>query len=210
MNVTAARPNVLLVYVDAQGDFVFRVGVLPVAGAQEMVGALGAYLATLDPTEIAAFLATFDTHTPEDYLGSAENLGDEAAGIPGFEIHCEKGKPGWESVVNMRIPHALGIPVYKIEKDVFDVFRKPGFVVERLYGSEPVRQREAFLERMRALGVDTVRIAGFAADYCVNWAIQGFLAAGFKVQVVEHLTAGIGMDIRATAERFFPGRVEFL
>lgn len=204
------KPNVLMVLIDAQGDFVYLKGALPVAGAQAMVGALSAYLATLDPEVVAGFLATFDTHTLEDYIGSPENLGDEAAGIQGFAIHCQKGTPGWESVVNLRIPHTLGIPVYKLEKDVFDMFGKPGFVVERLYGLEPVRQREAFLQRMRENGVDTIRIAGFASDFCVNWAIQGFLALGFRVEIVEHLVAGINMDIRATAEKFFPGRVEFV
>jgi nicotinamidase/pyrazinamidase len=204
------NPHILLVYIDTQGSFVFADGELPVAGAQDLVGALSAYAASIDPTEVAAFLATFDTHVPEAYLGSAENLGDEAAGAPGFPIHCVKGTPGWENVVNLRIPAAADVPVYRLEKDVFDMFAKPDFKVERLFADEPAEYRDTFLSLLQADGINTVRIAGFASDFCVNWAIQGFLAAGFKVEVIEHLVAGIGMDIRQTAATHFPDRVSFI
>lgn len=207
---TTTKPHILLVYIDTQGSFVFADGELPVSGAQELVGALSAYLAQIDPREIAAFLATFDTHSPEAYLGSPENLGDRATGAPGFPLHCVKGTPGWENVVNLRIPAAAGVPVYKLEKDVFDMFAKPEFMVERLFADEPAEHRDTFISLLQAEGIDTVRIAGFASDFCVNWAVQGFLARGMKVEIIEHLVAGIGMDIRQTADAFFPGRVTFV
>jgi len=207
-------PNVLVVAVDTQGDFVLVRGLLPVKGAQEMIGAMTAYVATLDPNEVAGFLATFDTHDLETFIGSPENLGDETLGIQGFDIHCEKGTAGWENVINLRIPHALGIPTYKLEKGVFDMWEEPNIVIERLHASEPVRARRAFFERQKARGVDTIRIFGFASDFCVRWAIEGFLLMGFKVQIVEDLVAGIVDDMRSTVAKHFderfPGMVEFV
>lgn len=204
------KPNVLVVPVDTQGDFIFQNMALPVPGAEALIGAIVVYMATLDPEEVAAVVASFDTHDIETFIGSPENLGDPANGIPGFDIHVEKGKVGWENVINLRIPHALGIPTYKIEKGVFDQWAEPHLVVERLYAQEPVRQREAFYRRMMAQGVDTVRIFGFAADYCVMWAIRGYLAMGFKVQVVARLTAGIQRDMLQTIADEFPGQVELI
>lgn len=206
----AKRPNVLVVAVDTQGDFIFSRMVLPVPGAEALIGSIIVYIATLDPTEVAGVLASFDTHDPDTYLGSPENLGDETTGTPGFDIHCEKGRVGWENVINLRIPHALGIPTYKIEKGVFDQWAEPHLCVERLYAQEPVRQRDAFYRRIMAQGVDTVRILGFAADYCVMLAIRGYLAFGFKVEVVARLTAGIGKDMVQTIADEFPGQVEIV
>lgn len=209
-----AAPNVFVVDIDTQGDFVLVKGRLPVKGAQEMIGAMTAYVSALDPSEVAGYLATFDTHDLETFLGSPENLGDEALGIQGFDIHCEKGTPGWENVLNLRIPHALGIPTYKLEKGVFDMWEEPNVVIERLYASEPIRARRAFFERLKARGVDTIRIFGFASDFCVRWAIEGFLLMGFKVEIVEHLVAGIVDDMRTTVARHFdqrfPGMVAFV
>lgn len=205
-----SKPNVLVVPVDTQGSFVFRHLELPVQGAEELIGAIVVYMATLDPAEVAAVVASFDTHDPETYEGSPENRGDPANGILGFPLHVNKGTIGWENIINLRIPHSLGIPTYKIEKSVFDQWAEPHLVVERLYAEEPVRQRDAFYRRLMAHGVDTVRIFGFAADYCVMWAIRGYLAMGFKVEVVARLTAGIQRDMLQTIADEFPGQVEVI
>ena len=201
------RPNVIVVPVDTQGDFIFRNMVLPVPGAEELIGAIIVYMATLDPQEVAAVVASFDTHDPEAFNGSLENTGDPERDIPGFDLHCNKGQVGWENIINLRIPHAIGIPTYKIEKGVFDQWQEPHLVVERLYADEPVRQRDVFYRRLQDQGVDTVRIFGFAADYCVMWAIRGYLAFGFKVQVVARLTAGIQRDMLQTIADEFPDQV---
>lgn len=206
----SGKPNVLVVSVDTQGDFIFSGMALPVTGAEQLIGAIVVYMATLDPDEVAAVVASFDTHDAETFIGSPENLGDPGKNIPGFGMHVEKGKVGWENIINLRIPHALGIPTYKIEKGVFDQWAEPHLVVERLYAEEPVRQRDVFYRRLMDHGVDTVRVLGFAADYCVMWAIRGYLAMGFKVQVVARLTAGIQRDMLQTIAEEFPGQVEVI
>lgn len=227
-----ASPNVLLVGIDCQHDFVMSDGLLPVPGAEDIVLAGIRYLSEIDPDEIKAALFTFDTHVRETYMGSLENLGQPDLGIPGFPLHCEAGTPGWANVFNLEMV-AQQVPVWTLEKGVFDMWEQESrdvgifpWITQDLaehansidrdwfFGPKAGHLNPPFWEKQEGggemIGVDTVRIFGVASDFCVNWAVQGFLKRGYKVQIVERLTAGIGMDVRATAERFFPGQVEFL
>src|SRR3546814_1703628 len=70
--------------------------------------------------------------------------------------------------------------------------------------------REQFFAGLKHHGVDTVTVIGVAADYCVMWAIRGLLDRGFKVEVVEHLTAGIQRDMQQTIDEEFPGQVSLI
>src|SRR3546814_2846085 len=70
--------------------------------------------------------------------------------------------------------------------------------------------REHFFAGLKHHGVDTVTVIGVAADYCVMWAIRGLLDRGFKVEVVEHLTAGIQRDMQQTIDEEFPGQVSLI
>lgn len=204
------KRNVFVAAIDTQSDFVMKGGRLPVKGAEELIEAMAAYIATLDPEEIAGFLATFDTHDLESFIGSPENLGDPENGITGFDIHCEKGTPGWENVLNLQIVKARGIPVYTLEKDVFDMWAKPNFCVESYPAKSQIWKRDFFFEELKRKGVDTIRVFGFASDFCVMWAIRGFIDRGFKVEVVGSLTAGILRDIERTVADEFPGQVTII
>src|SRR3546814_20209546 len=68
--------------------------------------------------------------------------------------------------------------------------------------------REQFFAGLKHHGVDNVTVIGVAADYCVMWAIRGLLDRGFKVEVVEHLTAGIERDLQQTIDEEYTGRTE--
>lgn len=194
------KPNVLVVAVDTENDFVRADGLLAVAGAEALIEPMRDYVAALDRTEVAAFLATFDLHDAATYFGSPENLGDPANDIPGFPLHCEVGTAGAENVLDLDIPVRNGIPTYRLEKGVFDMWQEDDVRVS----GEP---REAFFSRLRREGVDTARLFGVAADFCVMWAIRGFLERGFRVEVVGRLTAGIARDMARTVADEFPGRV---
>ncbi len=194
------NPNVLIVAVDTENDFMRADGLLSVPGAEALIGPMRDYVAALDPAEVAAFLATFDLHDAATFFGSPENVGDPANGIPGFPLHCEIGTAGAENVLDLSVPDRNGIPRYRLEKGVFDMWQEDDVHVS----GEP---REAFFERLRDQGVDTVRVFGVAADFCVMWAIRGFLERGFRVEVVERLTAGIARDMAQTVADEFPGRV---
>ncbi len=210
--------NKILVVVDTQVDFVMSDGNLPVHGAERILRPGIDLLTKLDSAEYAAVLFTFDTHSPEEYLGSLENLGNAEQGVPGFPLHCDKGTPGWENVFNPNlVPEA--IPVYQLEKTVFDMWEKPGeeTLVYQIPRNRPGssfptigRDRDSFFDHMLPESVDTVDIVGVASDFCVKDAIAGFLRRGMKVRVHREITAGILRDIDQTVATEFPGTVQVI
>lgn len=220
-NLRAQRPegprrHKILIIVDTQVDFVMRYGLLAIAGAEAIIVPGIGVLTTLDAGEYAAVLYTYDTHVAAKYIGSLEHLGDPELGIPGFRLHCEKGTPGWENVFNARLVPA-DIPVFELDKDVFDAWQKPSEET-RVHTTDAQRRRVAggdmprdeFFEAMKRMGVDTAVVIGVASDFCVKDQIRGLLAHGFKVQVVAACTAGIMRDITTTIADEFPGKVEIV
>ncbi|MDQ1231125.1 cysteine hydrolase family protein [Sphingomonas sp. SORGH_AS_0879] len=185
-----------VVVVDMQRDFVASDGALLVAGAEEMVAPMNAWLASLQPAEVAGVLFTADTHVPEVYA-----LSEEAKQFP---PHCEVGTPGWALVVDPNVVDAA-IPTYRLEKGVFDMWAEPGLVVERI-GTADTTDREAFFNGLQAQGVEHVEVVGVAADYCVRWAVEGLLARGFRVTVPVGLTRGIVRQIDMVALEEWTGR----
>lgn len=208
------RRNKILVVVDMQVDFVMGYGKLPVKDAERTIIPSIGILAGLDSEEYAAVLFTYDTHTEEAYIGSLENVGDPEAGAPGFPIHCEKGTPGWELVLNPQLV-PVDIPIYQLEKGVFDMWREDGddTLVYRIPRYRPGatfdaigRNRESFFDHI-VPQVDTAVVIGVASDFCVKDAIAGLLARGLKVEVIADATAGIMREIAQVATEEFPGRI---
>ena len=185
-----------VVVVDMQRDFVASDGALPVAGAEGIVAPMNAWLASLQPAEVAGVLFTADTHVPEVYA-----LSEEAKQFP---PHCEVGTPGWALVVDPNVVDAA-IPTYRLEKGVFDMWAEPGLMVERI-GTADTTDREAFFDGLQAQGVEHVEVIGVAADYCVRWAVEGLLARGFRVTVPVGLTRGIVRQIDMVALEEWTGR----
>ncbi|WP_029728522.1 cysteine hydrolase family protein [Sphingomonas sp. UNC305MFCol5.2] len=174
-----------VIVVDMQRDFVAADGALPVAEAEAIVSPMKAWLAGLRSEDVAGVLFTADTHVPAIYATSAE--------AEQFPPHCEKGTPGWENVLD---PDAIdpAIPVYRLEKGVFDMWAEPDLAVAAVATDEQVA-REAFFAELKARGVTEVTVIGVAADYCVRWAIEGLVARGFAVEVPTRLTRGIARPI---------------
>lgn len=212
---TIKRKNKILVVIDMQVDFVMRYGRLPVADAERVIIPGIGILVALDSSEYAAVLFTYDTHVAEAYLGSLENIGNAATGAPGFPIHCEKDTPGWELVLNPQLV-PVEIPIYQLEKDVFNMWEKDGdeTLVYRMPRYRPGatfdqmgRNRESFFDHVLPAGVDTATVIGVASDFCVKDAITGLLARGLKVEVIEAATAGIMREIVQVVAEEFPGQV---
>ncbi|WP_395337267.1 isochorismatase family protein [Novosphingobium sp. BL-8H] len=178
-----------VIVVDMQHDFVMASGALPVPDAEAIVAPMAEWLAALDPAETAGVLMTFDTHVASIYDGSAE-----AAQFP---IHCERGTEGWETVLDPGVIDPA-IPVYALEKGVFDMWEEPGLRIRPLAGGAEV-DRDHFFERLAASGVTMVTVVGVAADYCVRWAADGLIARGFAVELPAALTRGIAQGIEAVA-----------
>lgn len=178
-----------VIVVDMQRDFVAADGALAVNGAETIVGPMQLWLAGLTSADTCAVLFTADTHIPEIYRASSE--------AEQFPPHCQKGTPGWAVVVD---PTAIdpSIPVYRLEKGVFDMWAEPGLVLERL-GTEERIEREAFFDSLRNAGIDEVTVVGVAADFCVRWAVEGLIGRGFRVLIPSALTRGITRQIDEVA-----------
>lgn len=212
------KRNKILVVVDTQIDFVMRYGKLPVDEAEKIIIPGIGILANLDSSIYAAVLFTYDTHVAQDYLGSPENVGIPTQNIPGFPIHCEKGTPGWENVFNpLLVPKE--IPIYQLEKDVFNMWEKDGDetlvyeIPRNLPGAsfpQLGRNRESFFDHVLPASVDTAVVMGVASDFCVKDAIAGLLARGLKIEVIEQATAGIIRQIAQTVAEEFLGQVDIV
>lgn len=178
-----------VIVVDMQHDFVMASGALPVPDAQALVAPMTAWLAALDPAETAGVLMTYDTHVPSIYAASPE--------AEQFPIHCVRGTAGWESVLDPAVIDPA-IPVYALEKGVFDMWEEPALRVRSLASGEGV-DRDRFFDRLSTSGVTQVTVVGVAADYCVRWAADGLIARGFTVEFPAALTRGIAQGIEAVA-----------
>ena len=203
-------PNKFLLNVDAQTDFMMRNGLLPVKDAERIIAPMIRKVTTLDPDEYAGSLFTYDTHVRGVFEKSEE--------AEQFDLHCEKGTPGWELVVGPNLVPPT-IPSYVMEKGVFDMWKEDGLrVVSHENPAHPphihrlfiARDRDVFFRELKERGVDTVTVTGVAADFCVKDAIAGLLERDFRVEVIRDLTAGIVRDIDQTCAEEFLGRVTIL
>jgi len=186
-----------VIVVDTQRDFMLADGALGVAGAEALVEPMQKWLAALRPQETAGVLFTFDTHVPEIYAGSAE--------AEAFPIHCVRGSDGWTNVLDVTLVDPA-IPVWRIEKGVFNMWAEDGRVIEGARDpSAATVPRDRFFEQLRANGIRDVVVIGVAADFCVRWAIDGLLARGFNVSVPPRLTSGIVRQIEEVAVEDFAG-----
>ena len=203
-------PHKFLINVDAQVDFIMRNGLLAIKGAERIIAPMIYFLTMLDPKEYAGALFTYDTHQREIYEKSEE--------AKQFNLHCEKGTPGWELVAgpNLVSPH---IPTFTLEKGVFDMWKENDLrVVSYETPAHPVdvprllinRHRDIFFQELKERGIDTITVIGVAADFCVKDAIAGLLERGFKVEIIRDLTTGIVRDIDQTVAEEFSGRVQIL
>ncbi|QDK35356.1 MULTISPECIES: cysteine hydrolase family protein [Sphingomonadaceae] len=174
-----------VIVVDMQRDFVEASGALPVPDAEAIVAPMQQWLAALTPAETAGVLLTFDTHDPVTYAASSE--------ARQFPIHCDKATPGWQSVLDIAAVDA-GIPVYTLDKGVFDMWAEPGLELVTEQGTRI--ERDLFFGTLVASGIDSVTVVGVAADFCVRWAVEGLVTRGFAVAVPRALTRGIvsGVD----------------
>jgi nicotinamidase-related amidase len=189
-----------VIVVDTQRDFMAADGALSVAGAEALVPEAERFLAALKPDDTAGVLFTYDSHEPEIYAASPE--------AEQFPPHCVKGSAGWDNMLSAAAVDAA-IPVYRLEKGVFDMWAEPDAVLrDERNPDAPSLPRDSLFERLRLDGVRQVTVIGVAADYCVKWAVEGLLARGFDVTVPEALTQGIARQIRDVAAEDFAGRLQ--
>jgi len=187
-----------LVVVDTQYDFVMPDGALYVAGAEDIIVPGVKFLANLDPDEYSGVLFTYDTHDRETYFFLPESNQ--------FPIHCVEDEFGWQNVFNHNMIDRR-IPFHTLKKGVFSMWEEVGSSVMRYdRRTWAVRPDVDFLDRDEMFKqlkktVDTIEVMGVASDYCVKWAVDGFVQRGFKVDVLQKLVR----EIETSARDVFDG-----
>jgi nicotinamidase/pyrazinamidase len=191
----------LVIVVDTAVDFIMRTGKLPAPNAEDIIAPGIKYLSELKPEDTIGVLFTFDTHDPDTYPGSPESQE--------FPIHCVKGTPGWENVFNFDLIDR-DIPVFVLEKGVFDMWEEPELYIEALDTNLPreIYDRDLFFAQTKKFyGKDLeIEVWGVCSDYCVKYAISGLVKHGFKVKTVQELCRGINMSMAEVIEQEFAGK----
>lgn len=185
-----------VIVVDAQRDFIMPDGALYVGGADALIGPMNDWLAALGPADTSGVLLTFDTHYADTYAATAE-----AAQFP---IHCVRGEAGWQLVIETDRTDPA-IPLYSLEKGVFDMWAEPDLSLSRI-GADETIDREEFFDALCTSGVEEIDVVGVAADYCVRWAVEGLIKRGFRVTVHAALTRGISRQIGVVVADEWSGR----
>ena len=185
----------IVIIVDTTIDFMMKHGKLPVGGADNIIVAGIEFLVGLDPDEIECVIFTTDVHDEEIYMKSEE--------AKMFQFHCGRGTVGVQNVFNFNLIDKR-IPVYTLEKHVFDMWEEEPMEVIRVHGDEWRTRDEFFLELRKE--VDTAICWGVAADYCLKFAVKGAVDRGFNVEIPEHLTRGIAREISQVVAEDFAGQ----
>ena len=165
----------LLHIVDMQNDFVLANGKLPVTGAESLIKPVNEFLNSVD---FDTTIATFDTHYRETYKKTEESKL--------FPPHCLYGTKGWELAVD--VCGSFLHPCHKVLKNQFDVWEQPDKIERFLCGLGPKYTH--------------VYVIGVASDFCVKYAIKGYLDRGYHVTVVQDLCRGINKQIDDIVSEF--------
>jgi len=176
----------LLVIIDTQADFMLSTGALYVTGAEQLIAPINNYLLNL-PADIDSVIMTYDTHFADTYPDSEE--------AKQFPIHCVYNTPGWQNVFNdASILGRDEVNFLRLEKPVFDMWATSDTM------------RDNFIDGVSKSGVKDVVVIGVAADFCVHWAVNGFVERGFNVEIPRSLTAGIVRDIDTVVAEEYAGK----
>ena len=183
-----------LYVVDFQNDFVLSRGALPVPGAENLIPSVNEVLRNASPAEYVGAVFSFDTHDPDVYPTSQECLGNPDNGVPGFPPHCYVGTPGWMLACEPSLVD-YGVMKYEVRKNVFDVWADSDAHVSYFNDHIDINRQEGMLWGEFFAGMredsDTIDVIGVASDFCVKYAVRGFLGHGFNVNVLTRCTAGI-------------------
>lgn len=165
----------LLHIVDMQNDFVLPDGKLYVPGAESLIEPANEFLRNV---KFDKTIATFDTHYAETYKKTEESKI--------FPSHCLYRTHGWKLSVQ---PHNTWVyPCDNVLKNQFDVWEQPDKIERFLCGFGPKYTH--------------VYVMGVASDFCVKYAIKGYLDRGYHVTVLQDLCCGINKQIDEVVKEF--------
>lgn len=194
------KPVKILHIGDMQNGFTREDGNLYVNGAQDILARANIFLRQVRDGVFDFTIIILDTHFAEEYHQSEEGKL--------FPIHCEYGTNDWELAIDVS-----GLPnIQYFMKNQFDMwgekkeqhipFMDPQkkITYDNLFHMvddphEPTRAvpRDDFITAItsgNSVNIDVTMI-GVASDYCIRYAMEGWLARGARVTIVHDLTKGI-------------------
>jgi len=161
------RTRAALVVVDVQRGFTeLCPAELPVPGGLAIVPAVNRLLAA----DWLRVDATQDWHPPDhrSFVGRADNL---------YPPHCIMGTPGAEFLP--------GLDTHK-----FHAIWRKGFQAD-VEAYAVTAQHPAFVQTLRASGVQTAVVCGIATNICCFFTARDLRVAGFDVVIAEDASAGL-------------------
>lgn len=184
-----------VVVVDVQYDFMRPSGALYVPDAEMTGKKINKFLSSLTAQDCAGVLFTFDTHYIDEYSESEE--------AKQFPPHCLASTPGWALDCDYQ-QIAMGIPLWMLYKNYFDMWREDNSVEKDIYSypvpRHPPQQKQSHFFDALKDQVSNVIVIGVASDYCVRYAINGFIDRNFKVITDPNLCAHIERPIDQVCE----------
>ena len=190
---------------DMQNGFIHECGHLYVSGSKDLISPTNLFLKKIKDTDFDYIFIVLDTHFAEEYHQSDEGKL--------FPIHCEFETSDWDlSITVPDLQHT-----YYILKNRFDMWsqrdgtnikltspqRKTAYdslfcVIDNPSKPESVIPRDEFFStifsRESAKDIE-VSMIGVASDYCIRYAMEGWLAINVHVTIISDLTKGIQKEI---------------
>lgn len=198
------KPVKILHIGDMQRGFTREDGNLYVPGAQDIIEPANGFLRAVQTGVFDYTLVIMDTHFTEEYHLSQESVQ--------FPPHCEFGTADWELSVDI----SGCFPVLYLLKNQFtmwgenqgdvSLFTEPTriqahqnlfHVIDNLTSPKQVIPRDDFIKAMgdSSDGVMLeVTMIGVASDFCIRYALEGWLARGARVTIISDLTKGINKE----------------
>ena len=119
-------------------------------------------------------IATFDTHYDSTYHKTQE--------AKEFPPHCLYGTNGWNLAIDVK-------NYEKVLKTEFDVWAYPPKTIQKaLNGFTPENT--------------DVYIMGVASDFCVKYAVLGYMHRGYPVTIIQDLCRGINTQIETVFKNY--------
>jgi nicotinamidase/pyrazinamidase len=146
-------------------------------------------------------LLILDTHFTEEYYQSDESKL--------FPIHCEYGSDDWElsidtsglTQVHYLLKNQFTMWGTKSESDPLfsdnqrkNVYDQLFHMIDDPHNPTEIIARDSFLQDLisdpSSVSLQVIMI-GVASDYCIRYAMEGWLARGAEVTIISDLTKGI-------------------
>ena len=190
---------------DMQNGFIRESGTLYVDGSSALIGRANEFISQINPDFFDYSLLILDTHFSEEYFQSEESVQ--------FPIHCEYRTHDWELSIDVSgLSHKHYLPKNRFDmwgeqedREIAFLTPERRFAYQHLFHVvddpyQPVRSvpRDLFMQELcqgQSLQPLEVTMIGVAADYCIRYAMEGWLARGARVTILHDLIKGIGKEM---------------